>query len=155
MDKWYNYGIAISFTSMTFLCVCSRSFHSNPFRRIISHHPCNAMRNKTSWTLTSPAPKRSVVHPSHPAKTFRDAPAMKVKRRMISHVENLRSLTSLTLLSSSLSDLGTETGFDGSDWTSRSTGVAGDEEQSVLSLVEFRVGGSTCFAGHIFHCERY
>jgi len=55
------------------------------------------------------------------------------------------------LLSASLADLGRETGLDGSNTSSRAAGVAGNEIQSVLSLIEFRVWGSAGFAGHIFH----
>jgi len=61
------------------------------------------------------------------------------------------SLSSLTLLSASLSDLCGETGLDRSDTSSRAAGVAGNEIQSVLSLIELRIWGSAGFAGDIFH----
>lgn len=57
----------------------------------------------------------------------------------------------LTLLSPTLADLGRETGLDSSNTTARSAGVASDEVQSVLSLVEFGVWGSAGLAGNIFH----
>lgn len=58
---------------------------------------------------------------------------------------------SLTLLSASLSDLCGETGLDGRDTSSRTAGIASNEIQSVLSLVEFRIWRSAGFAGDIFH----
>jgi len=47
--------------------------------------------------------------------------------------------------------LGRETGLDCCDGSSRAAGVASDEVQSVLSLVEFGVWRSAGFAGDIFH----
>lgn len=50
----------------------------------------------------------------------------------------------------SLADLCGETGLDGSDGTSGTAAVAGDEVQSVLSLVELGIGAATGLAGDIF-----
>lgn len=47
-------------------------------------------------------------------------------------------------------DLATETGFDGGDGTTRSTGVASDEVQTVLTLVELGVGAAAGLAGDVF-----
>lgn len=58
----------------------------------------------------------------------------------------------LTLLSPPLADLGRETSLDGSNTATRATGVAGNEVQSVLSLVEFGVWRSARLASNIFHC---
>jgi hypothetical protein len=62
-----------------------------------------------------------------------------------------RTAIFLTLLSASLANLGRETGLDCCDGSSRAAGVASDEVQSVLSLVEFGVWRSAGFAGDIFH----
>jgi hypothetical protein len=53
-------------------------------------------------------------------------------------------------LSLSATDLSTETGLDGGDRTTGTAGVAGDEVQTVLTLVEFGVGAAAGFAGNIF-----
>lgn len=58
--------------------------------------------------------------------------------------------TGLTLLSSSLADLGGETSLDGGDGTARSTGVAGDEVESVFTLVEFGIRRTAGLAGDVF-----
>jgi hypothetical protein len=47
-------------------------------------------------------------------------------------------------------DLATETGLDGGDGTTRSTGVAGDEVQTVLTLVELGVRAAAGLAGNVF-----
>lgn len=52
----------------------------------------------------------------------------------------------------SLADLCGETGLDGSDGTSGTAAVAGDEVQSVLTLVELGVGAAAGLAGDIFDC---
>lgn len=57
----------------------------------------------------------------------------------------------LTLLPATLADLGGETGLDGRDTTSGTAFVAGDEVETVFSLVEFCVWGSAGLAGDIFH----
>ena len=57
----------------------------------------------------------------------------------------------LTLLSPSLTNLGRETGLDSSNTSSGTAGVASDEVQSVLSLVELSIWRSASFAGDIFH----
>ena len=58
-----------------------------------------------------------------------------------------RSLT-LTL---SAADLSTETGLDGGDGTTGSTRVAGNEVQTVFTLVELGVGAAAGLAGHVFN----
>ena len=60
-------------------------------------------------------------------------------------------LATLTLDSLSLADLGGETSLDGCDGPSGTARVAGDEVESVLALVELRVGRAAGFAGNIFH----
>jgi len=57
----------------------------------------------------------------------------------------------LTLLSATLADLGGETGLDGSDTTSGLAFVAGDEVETVFTLVEFRVWGAAGLASYILH----
>lgn len=57
----------------------------------------------------------------------------------------------LTLLSTSLANLCRETGLDGGNTTTGTTRVAGNEVQSVLSLVEFSIWGSAGLAGNVFH----
>jgi hypothetical protein len=52
----------------------------------------------------------------------------------------------------SLADLGGETGLDGSDGTSGTAAVAGDEVQSVLTLVELGIGAAAGLAGDVFDC---
>ena len=52
----------------------------------------------------------------------------------------------------SLADLCGETGLDGSDGTSGTAAVAGDEVQSVLTLVELGIGAAACLAGDVFDC---
>jgi len=61
--------------------------------------------------------------------------------------------SSLLDLALSLADLSRETSLDGSDGTSGTAAVAGDEIQSVLALVELGVGAAAGLAGHIFDCE--
>lgn len=46
----------------------------------------------------------------------------------------------LTLHLLSLADLGRETGLDGGDGTARTARVAGDEVETVLSLVQLGIG---------------
>jgi hypothetical protein len=53
-------------------------------------------------------------------------------------------------LSLSAADLSTETGLDGGDRPTRTAGVAGNEVQTVFTLVEFGVGAAAGFAGNIF-----
>lgn len=53
----------------------------------------------------------------------------------------------------SLADLGRETSLDGSDGTSGTAAVAGDEVQSVLTLVELGIGAAAGLAGNVFDCE--
>jgi hypothetical protein len=53
----------------------------------------------------------------------------------------------------SLADLGRETSLDGSDGTSGTAAVAGDEVQSVLTLVELGIGAAAGLASDIFDCE--
>lgn len=50
----------------------------------------------------------------------------------------------------SAADLSTETSLDGGDRTARSARVAGDEVQTVLSLVELGVGAAAGLAGDVF-----
>ena len=77
------------------------------------------------------------------------APSEKTKRR---GEERKQKRVTLTLHLSSLADLGRETGLDGSDTTSRAAVVASNEVETVLSLVEFGVGGFTGFASDVFDC---
>ena len=58
--------------------------------------------------------------------------------------------TSLTLTLSA-ADLSTETGLDGRDGTTGTARVAGDEVQTVLTLVELSVGTAAGFAGNVFN----
>jgi hypothetical protein len=51
----------------------------------------------------------------------------------------------------SAANLGTETGLDSGDGTARSTGVASDEVQTVLTLAEFGVGATAGLAGNVFN----
>ena len=51
----------------------------------------------------------------------------------------------------SLADLCGETGLDGSDGTSGTAAVAGDEVQSVLTLVELGIGAAAGLAGDVFN----
>jgi hypothetical protein len=50
----------------------------------------------------------------------------------------------------SLADLGGETSLDGSDGTSGTAAVAGDEVQSVLTLVELSIGAAAGLASNVF-----
>jgi hypothetical protein len=56
----------------------------------------------------------------------------------------------LTLLSSSLADLGGETSLDGGDGATGAAGVASDEVESVLTLIELGVWGAAGLAGDVF-----
>lgn len=58
--------------------------------------------------------------------------------------------TCLTL-SPSAADLSTETGLDGSDGTTGTARVAGDEVETVFALVEFGIGAAAGFAGDVFN----
>jgi hypothetical protein len=49
----------------------------------------------------------------------------------------------------SAADLGPETGLDSGDRATRSTGVAGDEIQTVLSLVELGIRAAAGLAGDV------
>lgn len=49
----------------------------------------------------------------------------------------------------SAADLGSETGLDGGDRATRSTGVASDEVKTVLALVELGVGTAAGLAGDV------
>jgi hypothetical protein len=71
-----------------------------------------------------------------------------------SHNHNLDISLYLTL-SLSAADLATETGLDGGDGTTGTARVAGDEVQTVLSLVEFCVGTAAGFAGDVFDYLNY
>jgi hypothetical protein len=53
----------------------------------------------------------------------------------------------------SLADLGGETSLDGSDGTSGTAAVAGDEVQSVLTLVELGIGAAAGLASNVFDCR--
>lgn len=53
----------------------------------------------------------------------------------------------------SLADLGRETGLDGGDGTSGTAAVAGDEVQSVLTLVELGIGAAAGLASDVFDCN--
>jgi hypothetical protein len=66
-------------------------------------------------------------------------------------IPKLETIRALTLLSPSLADLGRETRLDGSHTATRSARVAGDEIQSVLSLVEFGIWRSAGLASDVFH----
>ena len=52
----------------------------------------------------------------------------------------------------SLADLCGETGLDGSDGTSGTAAVAGDEVQSVLTLVELGIGAAAGLTSDVFNC---
>lgn len=52
-------------------------------------------------------------------------------------------------LTLSAADLSTETGLDSRDGTTGTTRVAGDEVQTVFTLVELGVGTAAGFAGNI------
>ena len=58
------------------------------------------------------------------------------------------------MLSSSLADLGRETSLDGGDGTARAAGVAGDEVESVFTLVEFGIRRAAGLAGDVFDWKR-
>ena len=62
-------------------------------------------------------------------------------------IQQLARLTS-TLAAA---DLSTETSLDGGNGTTRTTGVAGDEVQTVLTLVELGIGAATGLACNVFH----
>jgi hypothetical protein len=53
----------------------------------------------------------------------------------------------------SLADLGRETSLDGSDGTSGTAAVTGDEVQSVLTLVELGIGAAAGLASNVFDCK--
>lgn len=55
----------------------------------------------------------------------------------------------------SLANLGRETSLDGSDGTSGTAAVAGNEVQSVLSLVELGVGAAAGLASNVFDCDHH
>lgn len=55
------------------------------------------------------------------------------------------------MLSLPLADLGRETSLDSRDGTPGTAGVAGNEVETVFSLVELGVGGSARFAGDVFY----
>ena len=57
------------------------------------------------------------------------------------------------MLTLALSDLGGETGLDGGDRTARSARVAGDERQTVLTLVELGIWRSAGLASDVLHWE--
>lgn len=58
--------------------------------------------------------------------------------------------TNCLTLTLSAADLSTETSLDGGDGTTRAARVAGDEVQTVLTLVELGVGAAAGFAGNVF-----
>lgn len=60
--------------------------------------------------------------------------------------------TSLTL-SLSATDLSTETSLDGRDGTTGSARVAGNEVETVFTLVELGVGTAAGLAGNVFNYE--
>lgn len=76
---------------------------------------------------------------------------MKRKEDRASPIKSRQS-TRLTLLPSALADLSGETSLDGSDGTSGAARVACDEVETVLSLVEFGIGGAASFASYVFDC---
>lgn len=49
----------------------------------------------------------------------------------------------------SAADLGPETSLDSGDRATRSTGVAGDEVETVLALVELGIGAAAGLAGDV------
>jgi len=61
-----------------------------------------------------------------------------------------RNLTHSLTLSSSAADLSTETGLDGGDGTTGSARIAGNEVQTVLSLVELCIGAAAGLASDVF-----
>ena len=58
----------------------------------------------------------------------------------------------LSLLSSALADLGRETGLDGRDGTSGTARVAGDEVETVLTLVELCIWRAAGLASNVLDC---
>jgi len=58
----------------------------------------------------------------------------------------------LSLLSSALADLGRETGLDGRDGTSGTARVAGDEVETVLTLVELCIRRAAGLASNVLDC---
>jgi hypothetical protein len=62
------------------------------------------------------------------------------------------SFLRLSLLSSALADLGRETSLDGRDGTSGTARVAGDEVQTVLTLVELCIRRAAGLASNVFDC---
>ena len=61
-------------------------------------------------------------------------------------------LPALSLLSSALADLGRETSLDGSDGTSGTARVAGDEVETVLTLVELCIRRAASLASNVLDC---
>lgn len=61
-------------------------------------------------------------------------------------------LSRLSLLSSALADLGRETGLDGRDGTSGTARVAGDEVETVLTLVELCIRRAAGLASNVLDC---
>jgi hypothetical protein len=61
-------------------------------------------------------------------------------------------LSRLSLLSSALADLGRETSLDGRDGTSGTARVAGDEVETVLTLVELCIRRAAGLASNVLDC---
>lgn len=68
--------------------------------------------------------------------------------RMTAQTSNSLSRLTGTL---SAADLSTETCLDGRDRTARTAGVASDEVQTVLTLVQFSIGAAASLAGDVFN----
>jgi hypothetical protein len=75
-----------------------------------------------------------------------------VKKEGMKDVIFFFSFFRLSLLSSALADLGRETGLDGRDGTSGTARVAGDEVQTVLTLVELCIRRAAGLASNILDC---
>jgi hypothetical protein len=72
----------------------------------------------------------------------------KIKRGM----KDVIFFSRLSLLSSALADLGRETGLDGRDGTSGTARVAGDEVETVLTLVELCIRRAAGLASNVLDC---
>lgn len=66
------------------------------------------------------------------------------------HIEEQASSLTLSL---SATDLSTETSLDRGDGTTGSTGVAGNEVETVFTFVEFGIGTAAGLAGDVFDCR--
>jgi hypothetical protein len=112
----------------------NQNLHDAVKHHIITHHAAHGTAEKASWCQHSKRLPRS--------------PAQAIAMHNIEHRE-ARNKNTLTHHPPSLSNLGRETSLDGLYRTTRSTAVACDEVETVLTLGEIRVGRTACLARNV------